>query len=255
MQTVADADSVGRYVDRPPLFDQNGDPLEISLPLLEWQGYPEVLDTFWAVTERPESLYVDPVSGDTDLIIVGKDPIQYYEYVDYEVNNGFIYFYSVTATDHELVAIPGSNPVTYRIMGAGLSGDPSSSFNNGSPATEAQTAADRDANGANIYAYPNPATREALREFQQFFPSADDPTGVRVRFANLPAAFNTIKIYTLSGDLVQTIDHDGTGGYGEASWNLISRNGQEVVSGIYLYVVESNDGGFDDFVGKFVLVR
>ena len=51
---------------------------------------------------------------------------------------------------------------------------------------------------------------------------------------------------------VETIEHDGTEGYGEAAWNLISRNGQEVVSGIYLYVVQSNDGAFEDFIGRKV---
>ncbi len=76
-----------------------------------------------------------------------------------------------------------------------------------------------------------------------------------MNFANLPQANNTIEIYTLSGDLVQTIIHDGTGGYGEASWNLISRNGQEIVSGIYLFVVHSDDDRFEDFIGKFVVVR
>ena len=63
------------------------------------------------------------------------------------------------------------------------------------------------------------------------------------------------KIFTVAGDLVQTIEHDGRGGFGEATWNLISRNGQEVVSGIYLYVVQSDDDSFEDFIGKFVVVR
>ncbi len=76
-----------------------------------------------------------------------------------------------------------------------------------------------------------------------------------MKFANLPRAKNNVNIYTLSGDLVETIEHDGTDGYGEASWNLISRNGQEVVSGIYMYVVQSDDGAFEDFIGKFVVVR
>ncbi len=255
MQQVADADPEGRYTDRPPLFDPNGDPLEISLPLLPWQNYTDVLDTFWAVTARAGSTYVDPISGDPTIIILEKASTTFYEYVDPQVHNGFIYFYSVTATDHELELIDGSDPPAYRITGAGQAGDPSSSFNNGSPGANAQTAADRDANGVNIFVYPNPATRTSLNEFQELFPAGEDPTGVRVRFANLPEAHNTIKIFTLSGDLVETIDHDGTGGYGEASWNLISRNGQEVVSGIYLYVVESDNGSFEDFIGKFVVVR
>ena len=85
-------------------------------------------------------------------------------------------------------------------------------------------------------------------------------------FANLPASRNTISIYTLAGDLVETIEHDGTvddcpddSGFGNcggsAFWNLVSRNGQEVVSGIYLYSVESSDSAFDRVVGRFVVVR
>jgi len=255
MQEVVDADPNGFYTRRPPIYDSDGELLPISAPIERWSAYPDVLDTFWAVTARPESIYYDPDTGEPTVVVVGKDPAQYYEYVDPYVHIGFIYFYSVTATDHELEAIPGSDPPRFRIVGAGLSGDPSSSFNNSSPATTAQPAEERDREGANIFVYPNPATRSALHEFQELFPSGDDPTGVRVNCANLPRARNTIKIYTLAGDLVETIEHDGTGGYGEASWNLISRNGQEVVSGIYLYVVQSADDRFDDFIGKFVVVR
>ena len=78
---------------------------------------------------------------------------------------------------------------------------------------------------------------------------------MRIRFANLPQAHNIIKIFTLSGDLVQEIPHDGSGGYGEASWNLVSRNGQQIVSGIYLYTVDSDDEDFEKTVGKFVVIR
>ena len=39
---------------------------------------------------------------------------------------------------------------------------------------------------------------------------------------------------------------------GQASWNLISRNGQEVVSGIYLFTVR---GGAGTQQGKFVIIR
>lgn len=84
-------------------------------------------------------------------------------------------------------------------------------------------------------------------------------------FANLPRSRNTINVYTLAGDLVETIEHDGSrdcpGGDefsdcgGSAFWNLVSRNGQEVVSGIYLYSVESADSRFDRVVGRFAVVR
>jgi hypothetical protein len=109
--------------------------------------------------------------------------------------------------------------------------------------------------GANIYVFPNPATREALAEFQKQPASAKDPTGERIMFNYLPAALNTISIFTASGDLVETVYHDGLGGGGGAYWNLVSRNGQEVVSGIYLYTVQSDDSRFEDFQGRFVIIR
>ena len=107
----------------------------------------------------------------------------------------------------------------------------------------------------NIYTFPNPATREALAEFQKQPPSHSDPTGERIMFVNLPAASNTIRIYTASGDLVQTLYHDGHSQGGSTAWNLVSRNGQEIVSGIYLYIVQSDDGRFEDFQGRFTVVR
>jgi len=39
---------------------------------------------------------------------------------------------------------------------------------------------------------------------------------------------------------------------GEARWNLISRNGQDIASGIYLFTVE---GGGRTQRGRFVVIR
>jgi hypothetical protein len=83
-------------------------------------------------------------------------------------------------------------------------------------------------------------------------PSDKDPTGSKIAFRNLPQTVSTIKICTLSGDLVQEAQHDGTQGDGTYFWNLISRNGQNVVSGIYLYTVDS---GSQTCRGKFVIIR
>ena len=73
-----------------------------------------------------------------------------------------------------------------------------------------------------------------------------------VAFMGLPRGHCTVRIYTLAGDLVQTIVHDGTTGDGEASWNLISRNGQDIESGVYLFTVESSLG---HQTGRFVVIR
>jgi len=243
-QVCIDNDPEGDYPDRPDLRDSDGVLINEFMPIWAWESYPDVLDTFWAVAFRD--------SNSAEGIIL-KNSTKYYEYVDHDIHNGFIYFYSVTATDHELEA--GDTPVVDLPLGLGLIGNPGSSFLPTSPGTDAQTAEERERDGINIYVFPNPATREALEEYQQLFPNGDDPTGVRVTFCNLPMANNVVSIYTVSGDLVQTIVHDGSSGTGHFSWNLMSRNGQEIVSGIYLYSVESDNDKFEDFVGKFVIVR
>lgn len=206
----------------------------------DFQGSYDSLDTaFWHETGMP-----------------------FYEYVDKDVFNGQAYFYAVTATDFRAEAV--GNQATP--VGPGLSGDPQSNFGFAVPRFAAQTKEERAAEGQDIFVFPNPATREALAEFSQLSPNGHDPTGVRVMFANLPRSRNRINIYTLAGDLVQTIDHDGyaldcptADGFGDcggsAFWNLMSRSGQEVVSGIYLFSVESNDAAFDRVVGRFVVVR
>lgn len=244
MREVVLADVNGLYQFRPALRDRDGNPVPGLEGLLPWEGYPAQMDTVFAITERARITNEVP-----------KRAVKYYEYEDRDVHNGFIYFYSVTASDHAIRRRTGVPQEIWDVTGAGQAGDPGSSFTNTVPAATAQSAEDRARRGPNIYVYPNPATREAVAEFQQLSPNADDPTGVRVAFANLPRARNTIKIYTEDGDLVQTLLHDGTSGYGQATWNLVSRNGQEIVSGIYLYTVHSDDDRFEDFIGKFVVVR
>ena len=247
MQVVVDRDPQNRQPVRPPVRDANGIPNEYFPLIGAWETYPDVLDTFWAVTARPQDASQVPPQ-------VAKHGTKYFQYVDRAIHNGFIYFYSVTATDHAL--LPQNNELGINLpVGTGLVGDPGSSFSNIVPGTASQSAADREKFGVNIYVYPNPATRDALEEYQELKPNSDDPTGVRVTFTNLPEARNAVKIYTVAGDLVQTIDHSGVEGSGHVSWNLMSRNGQEIVSGVYLYTVQSEDSRFEDYVGKFVVVR
>lgn len=73
----------------------------------------------------------------------------------------------------------------------------------------------------------------------------------RIQFINLPEVC-TIKIYTLAGDLIQTLRHnDPNRGY--ENWNLTSSVGQAVSSGIYLFTVEDQGGNVQ--TGKFVIIK
>ncbi len=78
----------------------------------------------------------------------------------------------------------------------------------------------------------------------------DQPGAHEVHFINLPAHAR-IRIYTVSGDLVATIDHDDTV-RDFARWDLKNQNGRDVASGIYMYRVETDQFTMQN---RFVVIR
>jgi hypothetical protein len=73
-----------------------------------------------------------------------------------------------------------------------------------------------------------------------------------LRFVNLPARA-IIRIYSVSGILVNIITHNDPAGGGEQVWNLRNRNNQFVASGVYFYHVETPDG--QKKIGRFTVVN
>lgn len=84
----------------------------------------------------------------------------------------------------------------------------------------------------------------------------------KIVFMNVPVR-SVLRIYTLAGDLVKTIGHNGNARvderyfYGERgiAWDLINENNQAVVSGIYLYSVQDVDDSGYEHIGKFVIIK
>jgi hypothetical protein len=74
----------------------------------------------------------------------------------------------------------------------------------------------------------------------------------RIQFINIPSPCE-IKIYSLAGDLITTLQHDNPN-RGFVDWNLTSTIGQTIASGIYLFTVEDTKNG-DIHVGKFVVIK
>ncbi|MCH9031509.1 MAG: hypothetical protein IIB00_04535, partial [candidate division Zixibacteria bacterium] len=75
-----------------------------------------------------------------------------------------------------------------------------------------------------------------------------------VNFTNLPPVC-TIKIYSLDGDLVNEIQHNRPDGGSRsmlASWDLLTRNSQPAVSGLYYWILEEPSG--ETQMGKLVLI-
>jgi hypothetical protein len=73
-----------------------------------------------------------------------------------------------------------------------------------------------------------------------------------LRFVNLPSQA-IIRIYTVSGILVNVLTYNDPQAGGEATWNLRNRNNQFVASGVYFYHVEAADGRTK--VGRFTVVN
>jgi len=175
-----------------------------------------------------------------------EDGRQYYRYVDRSIHRGRPYFYAVTAGDHGVDETSGG-------FTEGKIGDPSSNFLYTEPQTPSQL--DYQYNADNVYVVPNPATKDSMQPWT-LSPNNEDPTGIKVEFRNLPSDKGTIRIYTLAGDLVKEIPFDGRSGVGTMKWDLVSRNGQDVTSGVYIYSVETDtNDAFKRKIGKFVVIR
>lgn len=208
--------------------------------------------------ESQPGCVIPPTRDACVTLIRNHYPVGRYSYVDKAVKNGFTYFYSVTAFD----SVQGSNgqPLVTESRRSAIE-------------TEGIVPQAGAKPGKHVSVVPNPyrgyASIQQRPSAWDLTPNAADPTGTHIDFIGLPPGRWTVKIFTIAGDLVQTIrSTDGVNGAtrtastvnrqqdtasdGQASWNLISRNGQDVVSGIYLFTVESSAGTQR---GKFVIIR
>ena len=167
-------------------------------------------------------------------------PVGRYRYSDRRVLDGFDYHYVITTVAQRTTTISGTALVEYiespfRTLFTGVV----------RPRAEAGVAY-RD---GQVWVVPNPFRARVEWERE---PVPGDVFTRHVDFFGLPRAHSRIRIYTLAGDLVQELEHDGTTGNGQAPWNLISRNGQDIESGVYLFTVDSPVG---HQTGKFVIIR
>jgi hypothetical protein len=106
-------------------------------------------------------------------------------------------------------------------------------------------------NMENIYVVPNPyVVSSNIESLDLQNPRDRGPR--RVYFANLPAMC-TIKVYTLAGDLVRTLKHEGSIENGIETWDLTTSDNFPVSFGIYIFHVESENG--NESVGRFALIK
>jgi len=135
----------------------------------------------------------------------------------------------------------GFNPQVgdvFQIEGAPLNG-PDDAFSFAVDGVNASMAGD---DLKNILVVPNPY-------YAYNHPMIERQDGESVlRFVNVPEKC-VVRIYSLAGDLVETLNHSGSG---DIRWDLQSSNGQQVASGVYLFHVESD---FGQHLGRFSVVK
>src|SRR5690606_32208672 len=208
----------------------------------------------------------DPVlrGAEWDLLVdIPKDQFsQYfdtelgrYRYVDEDVEFGRRYSYYVSAYDSDPGPWTSANGTVVTDLPELASADvdwyapgDDTRFNRTPPTS----AAAGPVSSLDIYVVPNPYVyNDAQRSF-----GINDP--FRMEFRNLPERA-TIRIYTISGDLIRTIQHgpDARGNLsGTAVWDQKSDSGLLAAPGLYIYRVESEAEGLSGgFTGKLMIIR
>ena len=101
-----------------------------------------------------------------------------------------------------------------------------------------------------ISVVPNPYIVAAKWERRTLYQSGRGDR--KIDFVNLPAECK-IKIFTITGSLVKTLEKNSSMNNGSISWDLISEDGMEVAYGLYVFHVEAKNIG--NYIGKFAVIK
>ncbi len=221
--------STGPYpIDWQLIADLAEEPEGSQLDLYAAEHYNHLLaptDTIPHPGQPGQSLHVYPVG-------------RYMYTDDLGIKNGMLYFYDVTSYSCWIDPDTGEE--------IELSNQPAASESEGArPRWAAASSNWQD----QVMVVPNPWNGGAAWDLT---PSDIDPTGTHIDFAKLPDKDCDVRIYTLAGDLVETIHQNHGIGSGTLRWDMISRNGQDITSGVYLYAVTCGD---ETVVKRFTVIR
>ncbi len=214
---------------------------DIVHPEFEEIGYNTGFDFIQIVNEFGEQDSID-VDGH----------YYHYKFVNSNVKNGWLNYYSVTAYDR---GDPDAN----------LESLESSVYSNRKYVFPGVKATNEWAEKPSVY--PNPYRGQA--KWDGF-----GSRGQQIWFQNLPSKAE-IRIFSLAGDLMDILDHDkeykGADiqniddrknpqfGGGEHAWDLITRHDQAAASGLYLFTVENLDNESSSYgevkEGKFLIIK
>ena len=101
-----------------------------------------------------------------------------------------------------------------------------------------------------IRVVPNPYVGAAA--WEQGSPQVGGRGEREVQFRHLPQTA-TIRIFNIRGELVRTLEHNGTGGDGQLSWDLKTSENLDIASGMYVFHVEAP--GVGEHIGKLAVIK
>jgi hypothetical protein len=101
-----------------------------------------------------------------------------------------------------------------------------------------------------IAVVPNPYVAAARWEPTRLYATGRGER--RIFFIHLPQKC-TIRIFTISGELVQTLEHNSSMIDGAHSWDLRSKDGLDIAPGIYIYHVDA--GSIGKKIGRFAIIK
>lgn len=101
-----------------------------------------------------------------------------------------------------------------------------------------------------VYVVPNPYVGASA--FEPSNPYLNGRGERRIVFMGLPPQC-TIRIYTVTGQLVQTLTKDDAVDNGQIAWDMTTRDGLDLAFGIYLYHVDAP--GIGQTVGRFAIIK
>lgn len=165
-----------------------------------------------------------------------------------ETGNDLSWRMQFTGTDSSAV-VPAGGDTLFLYFYKPISGNDSFTFSSSKPTYDLDGAREQL---NQVRAVPNPYV--VTNVFEQPLPPTVRGRGERIiNFINLPPK-STISIYTSSGNLVQTLQHDGDLNNGSVSWDVRTKEGLDVAFGVYFYVVEV-EGLSDKKMGKLAIIK
>jgi hypothetical protein len=215
---------------------------------------PQNPDTFYVIEDTTarqfewQNFNLGMPADRGDTCSVDGDTLRHYCFEDRNLAPGHSYYYVVRAFDK---GVAGAG-----ILYSGRTGNVLPAIIARSPSTNAP----KDL--SQVYVYPNPYKGSHAGESGgQVNPSKgliEYPR--KLYFMGLPADGScVIRIFSLAGDHLASINHSGGQYHGTEydQWDLITKNSQEVASGIYFYTVEYTPpgGSAERFIDKFVVIK